>query len=98
MAVEVLKLPSEEVTQEVEWLRDVLSSCFGPWGNTVVLYPHQGGPEGPGGVATLTRHTPKLLQLMRSSNPLTKAIISHLQAHAHNYRDSTLYAGILACK
>ncbi len=93
--MEVVKAESEQVRRELEWLREALSSCYGPWGGLLLLPSLQGGA---GGVATLTRHTPKLLQLIRTENPFTKAILSHLQAHAQGYPDSTLYAGMLTCK
>ena len=93
--VEVVKVDSEETRREMEWLKEVLSSNYGPWGGLVMLPAVQGGP---GGVTTLTSHTPKLLQLLRAENPLNQAIISHLRGHAQAYRDATLYAGTLTCK
>lgn len=95
--VRLLEVDGEEMKRELARLSDILSGCYGPWGGQALLVstPAAGGG---GGVVTLTRRSAKLLQLLRIEYPLTKTIISHLEGHAQGYKDSTLYAGMLACK
>lgn len=91
----LLEIGGEEVKKELKWFRDTLSNSYGPWSYQALLIS---APSGGGGALTLTRRSSKLFQLLHIEHPLTKHIVSHLQGHAHCYRDSTLYAGMLGCK
>lgn len=81
-----------EMKGEFERLKQLLSSCYGPWGQRVLLH------SAAGGVLAHTKRALKLLQLLKADNPLTRNVIAHLQGHAQCYQDSTLFAGMLACK
>lgn len=87
-----LRVDGEELRAEFEWLKEVLSSCYGPWGNPIALHTTSGG------VATITKRSCKLFQSLKNDNPLVKMAISHLEGHAQFNRDSSLYAGMLTCK
>lgn len=91
-AIKVVKVDGEEIKKELRWLKEVLCTCYGPWGNQILLHSNTGG------VVTLTKSSLKLLQLLKAENTLTSTIISHLQGHAQCYRDSTLHAGVLTCR
>lgn len=92
MNVKLLEVDGESMKRELAWLRDVLTTSYGPWGSYSLLQPVVGG------VLTLTRLSKKILQLMRTDNTLIKMVITCLQGHSHRYKDSTLYAGLLTCR
>lgn len=90
--VEVVRVDRGEVKKELEWLREVLETAYGPGGHHVILQPVMGG------VLTRTRHAHKILSMLKPRLLLVKVVTSHLLSHAHCYRDSTLYAGLLTAK
>ena len=90
--VDVLRVDGIQMKEELVWLRELLVTAYGPWGRHVILQPVVGG------ALTLTSRAQKILQLLQPRLPLVKALISHLEAHAHAYRESTLYAGLLTTK
>lgn len=91
----LVEVGGEEVQKILRGFRDVLSNCYGPWGNQALLVS---APSGGGGAITLTRRSARLLQLLHADHSVTRHLSAHLQSHASCYRDSTLYAGMLACK
>lgn len=92
--VKVVKVDGEETRRELEWFYQVLSGCYGPWGGESIGQSSDGA-----GALTLTKSSSKLLQgAIRTNNPLTKNIVSHMLSHAHCYGDATLYAGMLSCR
>lgn len=88
----LVRVDGEEVRADFEWLKEVLGSCYGPWGNHMTLRSTSGG------VVAVTKRSSRLFQLLKRNSPLIKMVISHLQGHAHFHRDSSLYAGMLTCK
>lgn len=90
--VEIVRVDEGKVKGELVWLRDVLETAYGPWGHHLILQPVMGG------VLTRTKHAQKILCLLQPRLPLVKVVTSHLQGHAHCFRDSTLYAGLLSAK
>lgn len=95
----IVKVDGLQVKADLEWFSELLGSCYGPWsGQALLLSSSTNTVAIDGGAVTLTRRSLKLLQLLKTDSPLLKNVILHLQGHAHCYRDSTLYAGMLACK
>jgi hypothetical protein len=86
------EVDGEATKSEFKRLKEILNSCYGPWGKHILLRSKLGG------VVTHTKRTLKLLQLMKSDSTLVRNAVLHLQGHAQCYRDSTLYAGMLTCK
>ena len=90
--VKVIRVDGEKMKEELMWLRQVLETAYGPCGRRVIVQPVVGG------VLILTKCAQKILRMLQPRLPLVKVMQSHLQEHAHCYRESTLYAGILTTR
>ena len=101
-----LQMKDEKVVSELKRLRDQLGASYGPLGRYAhnlflgeffkllsrlsLLCPFTGA------ALTVTNRSGKILQLVKSRNPVIKMILSSLQLHCQHYREAGLYATLLA--
>lgn len=79
-----------DVSQKLALLRQVLTSCFGPWGRLKQVHNNVGG-------AVMTTSTASvLLKAIQVSHPVLKLLVAGILNHTSRFGDSGLFAGILS--
>nr|XP_023652044.1 McKusick-Kaufman/Bardet-Biedl syndromes putative chaperonin [Paramormyrops kingsleyae] len=83
-------LTDPDVSQKLALLRQVLTSCFGPWGRLKQVHNNVGG-------AIMTTSTSSvLLKAIQVSHPLLKLLVASILNHTSRFGDGGLFAGILS--
>lgn len=82
-------LDDGEVGRKVTLLRQIVTSCYGPYGRLKQIHNNVGGH------VQTTSTSSVLLRTVQTSEPLLKLLIVSLQNHIRRYSDCGLFAAIL---